>query len=246
MADMDEAGASAKPAVSALAASLRWLWPDRLAAAAEKSGLHFLAAPLCRACAMPVPVDLGTNTLCAACHVEHPVWGQGRAALAYDAASRPLVLSLKHGGQRDGLARIGRWMALAGADILDMADALVPVPLHYRRLASRGHNQSVWLAASVSRAAGPPLLRSALRRVRATQSQGHLSPAGRERNVAGAFRVAEAHRSRLAGRRLVLVDDVLTTGATLSACARTLLQAGAASVDVLVLARVVRDGEVPI
>jgi ComF family protein len=137
-------------------------------------------------------------------------------------------------------------MARAGAELLDSADALVPVPLHWRRLWTRRFNQSAALAAAIARASGVAVAHAALRRVKATRQQVGLSRSERAGNVQGAFRVAAAAKAEVAGRRLVLIDDVLTSGATADACARALLRAGAAQVDVLVLARVVDAAKAPI
>ncbi len=137
-------------------------------------------------------------------------------------------------------------MAAAGRDMLADADLIVPVPLHYLRLVRRGFNQSVWLGAALGRATGVPMAVDALRRVRATPIQGGLSADGRRRNVQGAFKLRGARSKRIAGRRIVLVDDVFTTGATAEACARELRKGGAACVDVLTLARVAGPRSVPI
>jgi ComF family protein len=133
-------------------------------------------------------------------------------------------------------------MARSGNDLFTDADALVPVPLHRWRMLKRGFNQSSLLARAVSARTGLPSLLDSLVRHRATRSQQGLGAIERARNItSGSFEVPPGRRSRIEGRRLILVDDVLTTGSTLSACASVLQRAGAASVDVLVLARVVRD-----
>ena len=129
-------------------------------------------------------------------------------------------------------------MAAAGSELLADADLITPVPLHYFRLIRRGFNQSGWLAASLSRTSGVRLSVDALKRVRSTPIQGNLSADARRRNVQGAFRVRGSRMKLVKDKRVVLVDDVLTTGATAEACARTLKRAGAACVDVITLARV--------
>jgi len=129
---------------------------------------------------------------------------------------------------------------------LSEADALVPVPLHWRRLWGRRFNQSATLANTISGATGVPVLHGALKRVRPTPQQVGLSKTQRADNVQGAFRVPDEHKAALAGRRLLLIDDVLTSGATVDTCARALLKAGAAHVDVLVFARVVAPLRAPI
>jgi ComF family protein len=137
-------------------------------------------------------------------------------------------------------------MARAGRELLGQADALLPVPLHWRRLWARRFNQSATLARAIPDIAGVPVLHGALRRVRATPQQVGLSKTERADNVQGAFRVLAEERPQVAARRLVLIDDVLTSGATVDTCARALLRAGAAHVDVLVFARVVAPVRTPI
>jgi ComF family protein len=141
---------------------------------------------------------------------------------------------------------MGRWMARAGRELLEGADALVPVPLHWRRGWSRRYNQSGALARVIERQSGVKLASEALRRVRPTQQQIGLSRSERASNVQGAFKVAPERKADIAGRRVILVDDVLTSGATVDACARVLLRAKAAQVDVLVFARVVDTHKAPI
>jgi ComF family protein len=141
---------------------------------------------------------------------------------------------------------MGRWMATAGRELLADAEAIVPVPLHWRRQWARRFNQSALLAELIAKAAGVPVAHAALKRVKPTLQQVGLSQAERATNVQGAFRVPEGGKAAVAGRKLVLVDDVLTSGATVDACARALLRARAASVDVLVFARVVAAARPPI
>jgi ComF family protein len=203
-------------------------------------GLSFMAPPFCVACGFPFDYDLGAGTLCGACHREPPVYDRARAVLRYDELSRGLLLGFKHGDRTEGAPAFGEWLARAGAELIADCDVILPVPLHRRRLFSRRYNQSALLAQALGRAAGLPVLPDSLRRARNTPSQGRLSAAARQRNVAGAFRIAAGAADRLGGRRVLLVDDVLTTGVTVEACARTLKRAGAAGVDVLTLARVVR------
>jgi ComF family protein len=183
---------------------------------------------------------------CGACLVRAPAYDRARAALAYGDVSRDLVLALKYQGRRDGLELLARWMANAGAELLKDADLIVPVPLHYFRLVRRGFNQSVWLAAAVARLSEARFAVDVLKRVRPTPIQGGLSAEGRRRNVQGAFRVRKGRASLVKGQKILLVDDVLTTGATAEACSRALKRAGASCVDVLTLARVAGSRSVPI
>jgi len=202
--------------------------------------LSFLGAPLCRRCGLPFPHDIGAEAECAACIADPPPWRRARAVLAYDESSRGLILGFKHADRLHGAPAFGRWLARAGADLVAEADLIVPVPLHWLRLALRRYNQAALLAAALGRVAGRPHIPDLLKRVKRTPSQGRLGRAERQKNVAGAFRVRPRHLARLAGAHVLLVDDVLTTGATARAAAKALLAAGAASVDVVALARVVR------
>lgn len=205
-------------------------------------GLAFLGPPQCRTCGYPLPHALPEAPLCGACAAEPPAWDRARAAFRYDDGSRRLILGFKHADRTDIAPAFGRWLARAGGDLLGDAELIAPVPLHRWRLLRRGYNQAAMLAHALARETGLPVVPDLLQRVRATASQQGLSATARLENVTTrAFRVHPWHRRRPAGRRILLIDDVLTTGATAGACARVLQQAGAAGVDVLTLARVVRD-----
>ena len=208
--------------------------------------LQFLSDPLCARCGTPFEIAVDAAQECGACLAHPPVYDRARAALIYGDVSRDLVLGLKYQGRRDGLSVLGGWMASAGSELLADADLIVPVPLHYFRLVRRGFNQSAWLAASLSRASGVKLSVDALKRVKATPIQGGLSADGRRRNVQGAFQVRGSRKRLVEGRKVLLVDDVLTTGATAEACTRALRRAGAACVDVVTLARVAGPRAAPI
>ncbi|HWA62426.1 MAG TPA: ComF family protein [Caulobacteraceae bacterium] len=200
--------------------------------------IQFIAAPFCARCGTPFEYDLGEGALCAACQSRRPAYDRARAACLYDEHSRDLILKLKHADRTDLAGLFARWVGRAAADVLESADAVTPVPLHRWRLLRRGYNQAAEIARALSRVAGVAYFPDAIVRTRATDSQGGKSGSGRRRNVAGVFAVPKGWRSRVAGKRIVLVDDVLTTGATAEGCARALKAAGAARVDVAVIARV--------
>ncbi|MCG8360753.1 MAG: ComF family protein [Kiloniellales bacterium] len=203
-------------------------------------GMDFLAPPWCTACGLPFEYDLGAEALCGDCSRALPPYARGRAVMAYDEASRRLLLRFKHSDRTDAAPAFAAWMARAGAALAEEAELIVPVPLHWTRLFRRRYNQAALLALALGRRCDKPVVTDLLLRRRATPSQGRLSRSARARNVAGAFAVKPARRARLRGRRVLLIDDVMTTGATLEACSRALLAGGAGAVDVLVLARVLR------
>jgi ComF family protein len=202
--------------------------------------IAFLAPPHCAACGLPFEFDLGSAALCGSCAGEHPVFERARAAFRYDDGSKDLILRFKHADRTDSAPAFARWMARAGDALLADADLIAPVPLHWLRLFTRRYNQAALLAAELGGLSGRPAVNDLLLRRRRTPSQGGLGALGRQRNVAGAFAVDPRRRPLLQDKRVLLVDDVLTTGATVSACASALLRAGAGVVDVLTLARVVR------
>ncbi len=201
--------------------------------------IDFIAPPVCARLGVPLPYDTGSVSLSAAAIAKPPVYDRARAAAHYSEAMRGLIQSFKYGDRQEGLKLFGRWLAKAGAELTADADLIVPVPLYPGRLWWRRFNQSAMLARELSRIAGLPADCFSLKRVRRTASQVGLSADQRRRNVRGAFKVEPARRGRIAGRNIVVVDDVITTGATAEACARALKRAGAARVDVLALARAV-------
>jgi ComF family protein len=198
-----------------------------------------IAPPYCARLGIPFAYDPGPGVLSMQAISDPPAYHRARAAVRFDDIARALVHALKYGDRIDLAPIMGRWMARAGHELLKDADAIIPVPLHWRRLWARRFNQSALLSQAISRESGVPVADVALKRIKATAQQVGLTQSERAQNVQGAFRVPPEHKAEVAGRRVVLVDDVLTSGATSDACARALLRAGASNVDLLVFARVV-------
>lgn len=199
-------------------------------------GMRFIIPPYCACCGMPFETPVGDGEQCAACLAEPPAYQTARAAMLYDDGSKKLILGLKH-GDRTHLARtLGAWMARAATPPAD--SLIVPVPLHRWRLFSRRYNQAALLAQAFGRLAVLPVLTDALIRTRATPTQGHRNRKERAANVRGAFALNPRQAAAVRGRNVVLVDDVLTTGATVSECCRVLKSAGALEIHVVTLARV--------
>ncbi|MEN9498610.1 MAG: hypothetical protein RIS83_429, partial [Pseudomonadota bacterium] len=173
---------------------------------------------------------------CTPCLTRAPGFAVARAALRYDEGAKRLILPFKHADRTEMAAPLARLMARAGGDLLQAADILVPVPVHWRRLIARRYDQAALLAQRLGRLSGRRVVPDVLRRTRATVPLGDKGAAERAALVADAFSVARP--ARVAGQRVLLVDDVMTSGATAEACARALLAAGAARVEVLAAARV--------
>ncbi len=202
----------------------------------------FLEAPVCDGCGLPFDHDMGPGVRCAGCEARPRAFARARAACLYDDASRDLILQFKHADRIDLARLFSLWLSRAAADLIAQADVVVPVPMHPLRLIRRRYNQAAEMARPLARRAGLAYWPGALKRKRAGESQAGKSGAGRRRNVAGAYVCAERWKTRLAGKRVLLIDDVLTTGATAEACARALIKAGARSVDLAVIARVRESG----
>ena len=202
------------------------------------SEMEFIQRPLCERTGQPFAYDPGPGIVSAAALAKPPAWSRARAATVFGPASRTLIHALKYRDRHDAAALMARLMRHAGDEMLRDADLIVPVPLYRMRLWQRRFNQAALLGAEISKMSGVPMAVHMLRRARSTRSQVGLSNADRRRNVRGAFVVGDQARETLAGARVVLIDDVITTGATAEACVTALLGGGASQVELLAFALV--------
>jgi ComF family protein len=204
--------------------------------------LSFITSPFCECCGFPFAFDTEGHQgkKCGSCLKSLPPYSSARAALIYDDVSRDLILKFKHGDQLDMVHSFVPWLLRVGAAQIERADYIVPVPLHRRRLIKRRYNQAAIIAQALARSTQKTFLGHVISRHRATPTQGNLNYKERKKNVRAAFQINEKHRQKIKGKTVLLIDDVYTTGATVKECTKILLSAGAASVHVLSVARVVR------
>jgi ComF family protein len=224
------------------------MMPPACAACHQPLGVHhslcpscwrdvaFIRAPLCDVTGIPLPFDTGGRTVSARAIARPPAYDRARAVARHEASMRMLVHQFKYADRHEARPLFGRWLSEAGRELLEDANVIVPVPMGRMRLVLRRYNQAAILANEVSRLTGVPVSPLALRRAKRIPRQVGLTRAQRLDNVSGAFAVARSRRTEIAGKHVVLIDDVVTTGATAEACARVLKRAGAIRVDVLALA----------
>jgi len=205
------------------------------------SALDFLGGPSCSCCAEPLELALDDAALCGACMADPPPFDRLRAAVAYGPTARALALKLKH-GRRPGIATTMARLMRRRVEGADAETLVAPVPLHRRRIWSRGYNQSALIARGLVRLVPGTLALDLIERRKPTPMLRGLGRAARARAVSGAFAVAPQWAKQVKGRRVLLIDDVYTTGATVKGCARVLRRAGAVRIDVLCWARVIQDG----
>ena len=203
----------------------------------------FITGLVCCKCGTPLPgQDEGAEVLCDDCLTIARPWAAGRAALLYQDNGRALVLALKHGDRLDLVKPAAQWLQAAAGPMLRRDMLVAPVPLHWRRLLRRRYNQAAMLSGALARRAGLEHCPDLLRRLRQTGTQEGRNRDGRFANMADALSLTPRQAKRVEGRHLLLVDDVMTSGATLAAAAEACIAGGAADVSVLVLARVAKDG----
>ncbi len=227
------------------------LFPARCAACREPVGkhgalcsacwqnIHFIADPVCCKCGLPFEYHIGISALCGRCMEHKPVYTQARAVLKYDETSKGQVLAFKYHDKTQLAPVFGEWLARIAGDYATKAQAIIPVPLHYSRLMRRRYNQAALLAHALGKHINLPVLPDTLQRTRKTPPQSGLSRRQRIDNMRAAFQVTPSKRALLKGKCVILVDDVMTTGATLDACSRALHDAGVPDVYVLTIARTV-------
>lgn len=201
--------------------------------------MPFISDPICACCGLPLEFAVDKHTLCGECLREHPPYSRARSAFVYNEHSRALIMKLKYQDDTYLAPIFGQWLKSAGAELLPASDLIIPVPLHYWRMVTRRYNQSLLLANALAKRCDIPLLADGLNRIRRTPQQTGLTRIQRQKNVKNAFMVPDKYRSVIRGKSILLIDDVMTTGATLRACTHTLLKADAGQVNVLTLARTV-------
>lgn len=212
--------------------------------AAAWAGLDFIAEPFCDQCGIPFDFEYDSHAeqgKCLPCIDNPPPFERARAPLIYNDTSRDLILGFKHGDKTHMVRSFVPWLKRSGAQMLKGADYLIPVPLHRRRLIARRYNQAAIIADALSKTTDVDHLPMALRRTRSTPSQGHLKTDERAKNVRKAFDIDARYAERLKGGAVILIDDVYTTGATVKECAKTLIEGGVSRVDVLTIARVLKE-----
>ncbi len=205
--------------------------------------VRFIERPYCEITGVPFDHDRGEGLVSPEAIAHPPAYAKARAAVFHDGVARKIVHGLKYSDRADLAAMMAAWMIRAGRDVVDDSDVVIAVPLHRSRLFARRYNQSAELARSLARLSGKPFLPGVMRRIRATRQQVGLGLRARQDNVRGAFSIKPEQVQRILGLKVLLVDDVLTTGSTVEAATRALLRAGAGQVNVLTFARVASPGE---
>ena len=208
--------------------------------------LHFIKSPICARTCVPLPFDLGPQSVSLSAMRFPPAYDRARSALIYNGTARQLIHRFKFHNRPEIAALLAPWLQASGKDLLHDADYLIPVPLHLFRLVSRRYNQSAELARRLSQLSGAPMKVEWLRRVKKTSQQVGMTRDMRQKNLKGAFEVIPNKVAALEGKKVVLIDDVITTGSTVTACAKTLRKVGVARIDVLSVARVVMHESVEV
>ena len=199
--------------------------------------LHFITKPCCSVCGRPFEYQGLENMICATCMKKAPSFSMARSALEYDDFSKQLVLAFKHGDRTELTPLFVKFLMQADPEIFQNVDLIMPVPLHWTRRLKRKYNQSALLGKALGRKMGLPYSEKYLKRVRRTESQGKKKQKERQKNVKNAF--LTIHSDQIRGKTVLLVDDVMTTGATLNECAKVLKKEGVKDIKVITLYRVI-------
>lgn len=200
-------------------------------------GINFIADPQCEICGLPFEFAATDGNLCGACLQQLPVFSKARAVFSYDDVSRKIITSFKYSDKIEPQAVYAKWMARVGKEMLEEADIIMPVPLHRVKLLLRKYNQAALLAKELARISGKKIMVSALLRKKHTKAQAGFSRQNRLKNITGAFVINKKYLDKIAGKKILLIDDVMTTGATVTECSKILLKAKVARVEVLTLAK---------
>lgn len=200
--------------------------------------LYFITKPYCPVMGTPFSYDFGEGFLSGEALASPPPFKRARSAVAHFGLARSLVTRLKYGDRTDLAPTMAEWMTFAGKELLENADMIVPVPLHFRRFLKRTYNQATELSRHIAKISGKPMQPSVIKRVRYTRQQVGLHAKERQRNVRNAFHVPETEKQKVTNKHILLVDDVFTTGATVCSATKALLKAGACEVDILTFSRV--------
>nr|WP_295967240.1 ComF family protein [uncultured Bartonella sp.] len=203
--------------------------------------LHFITKPYCPVMGTPFTYDQGEGFLSGEAIQSPPPFTRARSVVAHFGLARSLVTRLKYGDRTELAPFMAEWMTIAGKELIESADMIVPIPLHYRRFLKRTYNQATELSRNIARSTGKPLQPFVLKRQKNTRQQVGLLKKARQRNMIGAFIVPEKEKAKIKDKRILLVDDVFTTGATVRSATKALLRGGAKSVDVLTFSRVLPD-----
>jgi ComF family protein len=202
--------------------------------------ISFISKPHCISCGFPFNIQIENENICGPCARKKPLVAKARAAIYYNEASKPLILRFKHGDALHIAPLFAEWLYQAGHELFQQAEYLAPIPLHWSRLIYRGYNQAALLSQKLSKKVKISHLPDLLERKRRTPSQGNLTPKEREKNVFNAFKLNKKYKQLIHNKHILLIDDVLTSGATARACAMVLKKSGAKQVDILTLARVIK------
>ena len=203
--------------------------------------LHFITKPYCPVMGTPFTYDQGEGFLSGEAIQSPPPFTRARSVVAHFGLARSLVTRLKYGDRTELAPFMAEWMTIAGKELIESADMIVPIPLHYRRFLKRTYNQATELSRNIARSTGKPLQPFVLKRQKNTRQQVGLLKKARQRNMIGAFIVPEKEKAKIKDKRILLVDDVFTTGATARSATKALLRGGAKSVDVLTFSRVLPE-----